>query len=103
MGAGTRCKRLEAVHDLYCEGPDSSFTQVEIEMTHCGLCHTDIHMRDNDWGITNYPLVAGHEGVGVVKKVGTACHNVKVRSRYFYECRVEAGKQYSKLSSLRDM
>jgi hypothetical protein len=35
--------------------------QVEIDMTHCGLCHTDIHMRDTDWGIATYPLVLGHE------------------------------------------
>jgi uncharacterized zinc-type alcohol dehydrogenase-like protein len=44
--------------------------EVQIEITHCGLCHTDIHMRDNDWGVSNYPLVAGHEGLGQVVAVG---------------------------------
>lgn len=45
-------------------------TQVEINMTHCGLCHTDIHMKNNDWGTSDFPLVAGHEGVGTVAAMG---------------------------------
>mmetsp|Transcript_40399 Transcript_40399/g.72550 ORF Transcript_40399/g.72550 Transcript_40399/m.72550 type:complete len:369 (-) Transcript_40399:163-1269(-) len=53
-------------------------TQVEIDMTHCGLCHTDIHMRDNDWGISNYPMVPGHEGVGVIRKLGSCVRSAKV-------------------------
>ena len=47
-------------------GPD----EVAIDMRFCGLCHTDCHMRYNDWGISTYPMVAGHEGTGVVSKVG---------------------------------
>ena len=43
---------------------------VEIRVTHNGLCHTDLHMRDDDWGITSYPLIPGHEVVGVVEAVG---------------------------------
>ena len=50
-------------------------------MTHCGLCHTDIHMQNNDWGISNYPLVPGHEGVGIVAKLGDACCRLKVGDR----------------------
>jgi len=30
--------------------------EIEIRITHNGLCHTDIHMRDNDWGVSTYPL-----------------------------------------------
>ena len=44
--------------------------EIEIRVTHNGLCHTDIHMRDNDWGISSYPLVPGHEVVGIVTQVG---------------------------------
>jgi len=44
--------------------------EIEIRVTHNGLCHTDIHMRDNDWGVSSYPLVAGHEVVGIVTQVG---------------------------------
>lgn len=43
---------------------------VEIAVTHCGLCHSDLSMLDNDWGITAYPFVGGHEVTGTVKAVG---------------------------------
>lgn len=46
-----------------------------------GLCHTDIHMRDNDWGISDYPLLAGHEGVAHVTRVGSAVRNIRPDDR----------------------
>jgi alcohol/geraniol dehydrogenase (NADP+) len=51
-------------------------SDIEIKVTHNGLCHTDLHMRDNDWGISEYPLVAGHEIVGIVTEVGAAVTNL---------------------------
>ena len=48
-------------------GPD----EVDIDVTHCGVCHTDLHLMDNDFGITAYPFVPGHEAVGVVKAMGS--------------------------------
>ncbi|KAJ3313994.1 hypothetical protein HDV04_001300 [Boothiomyces sp. JEL0838] len=51
--------------------------EVEIDMKFCGLCHTDCHMQNNDWGITTYPLVAGHEGTGIVAAVGRNVTNLK--------------------------
>jgi uncharacterized zinc-type alcohol dehydrogenase-like protein len=54
---------------------------IEIAVTHNGLCHTDIHMRDNDWNITTFPLVAGHEVVGKVTHVGTDVTSVKIGDR----------------------
>jgi len=45
---------------------------VEIAITHCGICHSDIHLIDNDWQMSKYPLVPGHEIVGVVTAAGTA-------------------------------
>lgn len=44
---------------------------VQIEIKYCGVCHTDIHFVRNDWGMSIYPLVPGHEIVGVVTNVGT--------------------------------
>ena len=38
-------------------------------------------MRDNDWGISNYPLVLGHEGVGIVRKMGSSVKTLKVGDR----------------------
>lgn len=44
---------------------------VEIDVEYCGICHSDISMIDNEWGFSQYPLVAGHEVVGRVSKVGS--------------------------------
>ncbi|WP_089724158.1 NAD(P)-dependent alcohol dehydrogenase [Candidatus Thiosymbion oneisti] len=55
--------------------------EVEIRITHNGLCHTDIHMRDNDWGISTYPLVPGHEVVGVVTQTGKDITSLAVGDR----------------------
>jgi uncharacterized zinc-type alcohol dehydrogenase-like protein len=41
---------------------------------HNGLCHTDIHMRDDDWHISGFPFVPGHEVVGVVIAAGAGVH-----------------------------
>jgi D-arabinose 1-dehydrogenase-like Zn-dependent alcohol dehydrogenase len=43
---------------------------IELAITHCGLCHGDLHLIDNDLGLSNYPLVPGHEIVGRVTAVG---------------------------------
>ena len=45
---------------------------VEIAISHCGICHSDIHVIDNDWGTSSYPLVPGHEIVGTVAAAGAA-------------------------------
>lgn len=56
-------------------------TDVEIKVTHNGLCHTDSHMADDDWGITSYPLIPGHEVVGEVAAVGAAVKGLEVGTR----------------------
>jgi uncharacterized zinc-type alcohol dehydrogenase-like protein len=43
---------------------------VAIEIHYCGVCHSDLHMVRNEWGMTMYPCVPGHEIVGRVTKVG---------------------------------
>src|SRR3954468_16328135 len=44
--------------------------EVEVRVSHCGICHSDLAMIDNDWGWSRYPLVPGHEVVGTVAAVG---------------------------------
>ena len=39
-------------------------SQVEIEVDYCGICHSDLSMLDNEWGMTTYPFVPGHEVAG---------------------------------------
>nr|AFK46246.1 unknown [Medicago truncatula] len=43
---------------------------VSVKILYCGVCHSDLHTLKNDWGFTTYPVVPGHEIVGVVTKVG---------------------------------
>lgn len=54
---------------------------VEADIIMNGLCHTDIHMRDNDWSCTDYPFCGGHEGVARVRRIGSAVRNLKVGDR----------------------
>ncbi len=49
-------------------GPD----EVDVRVTHCGVCHSDVGVIDDEHGLTSYPCVAGHEAVGVVEAVGSA-------------------------------
>lgn len=55
--------------------------QVEIDVHYCGICHSDISMIDNAWGMTNYPIVPGHEVAGIVSKVGDAVDTLHVGQR----------------------
>ena len=52
--------------------------EVEIEVQYCGICHSDVSVVDNDWGISQYPVVPGHEVVGKIVAVGTTVNNVQV-------------------------
>ena len=51
---------------------------VEIEVQYCGICHSDLSMVENEWQISNFPLVPGHEVVGNVSEVGHAVNHLKV-------------------------
>jgi alcohol/geraniol dehydrogenase (NADP+) len=46
-------------------------TEVEIKVEHCGLCHSDLSMVANEWGISQYPLIPGHEIIGTVAALGS--------------------------------
>lgn len=54
-------------------GPD----EVQIKVHSCGICHSDLSMIDNEWGITKYPIVPGHEVVGTVEQVGERVTHLK--------------------------
>ena len=55
--------------------------QVEIAVTHCGICHSDLSMIDAEWGMSKYPLVPGHEVVGTISAVGDQAKGLKVGQR----------------------
>jgi uncharacterized zinc-type alcohol dehydrogenase-like protein len=48
---------------------------VEIKVEYCGICHSDLSMIDNEWGVSQYPLVPGHEVVGRVHALGSAAQD----------------------------
>jgi alcohol/geraniol dehydrogenase (NADP+) len=52
--------------------------EVEIDVQYCGICHSDMSMIDNEWGISQYPLVPGHEVVGTVAAVGSRIDHLLV-------------------------
>ncbi|MES0266111.1 NAD(P)-dependent alcohol dehydrogenase [Citrobacter sedlakii] len=56
------------------ERRDLRENDVAIEILYCGVCHSDLHTVNGDWGPQPYPLIPGHEIVGVVTSVG---QNVK--------------------------
>ncbi|MDG3007856.1 NADPH-dependent aldehyde reductase Ahr [Paludisphaera mucosa] len=54
---------------------------VEIQVESCGLCHSDLSVWADDWGVTQYPAVLGHEAVGRVVDVGRAAKGIQVGQR----------------------
>ncbi|XP_052168045.1 LOW QUALITY PROTEIN: probable cinnamyl alcohol dehydrogenase 8B [Oryza glaberrima] len=50
---------------------------VTIKVLYCGICHTDLHVVKNDWGNAMYPVVPGHEIVGVVTGAGAGVTKFK--------------------------
>ncbi len=54
---------------------------IEINITHCGICHSDVHLIDNDWGFSSYPLVPGHEIVGTVSALGSDVKTLEIGQR----------------------
>jgi uncharacterized zinc-type alcohol dehydrogenase-like protein len=55
--------------------------EVEVSISHCGVCHSDVHLIDNDWGLSKYPFIPGHEIVGTVSAVGSDVKDRKVGER----------------------
>jgi len=55
--------------------------EIEISITHCGICHSDLHLIDNDWGISSYPLVPGHEIIGTVSARGANVKSLRLGQR----------------------
>ena len=54
---------------------------VEIAISHCGICHSDLHLVNNDWQMSQYPLVPGHEIVGTVAEVGAEVQGLRKGQR----------------------
>ena len=72
------------------ERRDLTEHDVQIEILFCGICHSDLHMVQNEWGGTVYPIVPGHEIVGRVAQVGSAVTQFKSGDVVGVGCMVES-------------
>lgn len=63
---------------------------VEIDIMYCGVCHSDLHFARNDWGMTEYPVVPGHEIVGRVTRVGDGVTKYKIGDLVAVGCLVDS-------------
>lgn len=55
--------------------------EVEVEVEYCGICHSDLAMIDNDWGMSSYPFVPGHEAIGKIVAVGEQVSQARIGQR----------------------
>ncbi len=75
MEAGGKFEPFE--YELPEIGPD----QVDIAVESCGICHSDWSMRDNEWEMTEYPFVGGHEVIGTVAALGSMVPGLNIGDR----------------------
>ncbi|MFL5813505.1 MAG: NAD(P)-dependent alcohol dehydrogenase [Bdellovibrionia bacterium] len=75
------------------ERRDPKEHDVVIDIKYCGICHSDIHMARNEWGVSIYPMVPGHEIAGVVRSVGSKVTRYKVGDHVGVGCFVDSCRQ----------
>lgn len=61
-------------------------SDVIIAIQHCGICHSDIHQVNDEWGGPTYPMVQGHEIVGIVKEIGRDLTRYEIGERVGVGC-----------------
>jgi uncharacterized zinc-type alcohol dehydrogenase-like protein len=79
----------EDLRPLNIERREVGVDDVKIDITYCGVCHSDIHAARDDWKGSTYPLVPGHEIIGRAVEVGTDVHNYKVGDLVGVGCLVD--------------
>ncbi|MEI6438404.1 MAG: NAD(P)-dependent alcohol dehydrogenase [Candidatus Omnitrophota bacterium] len=70
-------------------------SDVLINIQYCGICHSDIHQVRSEWGPALYPMVPGHEIVGVVAEVGGKVKKYKVGDKVGVGCMVDSCRECS--------
>ena len=72
------------------ERRDPKEHDVVIDIHYCGICHSDIHQARDEWGGSVFPMVPGHEIVGVVRSVGSKVSKFKAGDRVGVGCMVDS-------------
>lgn len=57
---------------------DPTGDDIVLQITYCGMCHSDIHQIRNEWHNSTYPMVPGHEILGVVVAAGPSAQGLAV-------------------------
>ena len=70
-------RRKTSWHRAALNVENRAVKDVVIDIEYCGICHSDIHFARNEWGMTTYPVVPGHEIIGRVRSVGMQSLNSK--------------------------
>lgn len=66
---------------------------VLVDIHYCGVCHSDLHFIQNDWGMSVYPMVPGHEIVGKVKAIGDKVTKYKIGDTVGIGCMVDSSRE----------
>jgi uncharacterized zinc-type alcohol dehydrogenase-like protein len=72
---------------------DPAANEVQITISHCGICHSDVHQARNEWMNTVYPCMPGHEIVGTVAMIGSAVDKFKVGDLVGVGCIIDSCKE----------
>lgn len=72
---------------------------VHLTIDFCGICHSDIHSAKNEWAMTTYPFVPGHEIIGRVVKIGKDVKNVREGQRVGVGCFVNSCRKCASCKS----
>jgi uncharacterized zinc-type alcohol dehydrogenase-like protein len=70
--------------------PEPGPADVAIDIQYCGMCHSDCHACNGDWGLDSWPIAPGHEIAGIVRAVGDKVTNFKVGDKVGVGCMVES-------------
>ncbi len=89
-GATAAKKDLEPV---VFERKDPRAGEIGFKVTYCGVCHSDLHQVNDDWGNSVYPCVPGHEIIGRVTSVGAGVTKFKVGDSIGVGCMVNSCQQ----------
>ncbi|MGJ8666507.1 MAG: NAD(P)-dependent alcohol dehydrogenase [Patiriisocius sp.] len=83
-------KESADLESMKIERRDFTKDDVEIDILYCGVCHSDIHQVQNDWGGSEYPVVPGHEIIGKVTAVGNNVSDFKEGDLVGVGCMVDS-------------
>ncbi|KDO33107.1 hypothetical protein SPRG_01919 [Saprolegnia parasitica CBS 223.65] len=68
---------LDVKPHSYAAKPFDEEYDIEVKVTHCGICGSDLHTISGGWGQIKYPLVVGHEIIGHVVRIGSKVDKTK--------------------------